>query len=73
MSYGTETIRYRGQRLWVTMPQHIRNTQSINEFKTHIKIGMSLTVHADYVGYLCRSSCDWIFLVVRMASSDIHY
>ena len=34
---GTETIKYTVQRLWVTLPQHIGNTQSINEFKTHIK------------------------------------
>ena len=36
-SYGTETIKYRGQHLGVELPQHIRNTQSINEFKNHIK------------------------------------
>ena len=32
-SYGSETIKYRGQRLWLSLPQHIRNAQSINEFK----------------------------------------
>ena len=37
VSYGTDTIKYRGQRLCVTLPQHIRNTQSINAFETHVK------------------------------------
>ena len=36
-SYGSETIKYRGQRLWLSLPQHIRNAQSINEFKNEIK------------------------------------
>ena len=36
-SYGSETIKYRGQRLWLSLPQHIRNVQSINEFKKEIK------------------------------------
>ena len=36
-SYGSETIKCRGQRLWLSLPQHIRNAQSINEFKKEIK------------------------------------
>ena len=54
---------------------HIRDTQSINEFKNDIKIGMALVVHGDYVGYLCYiwGSCDWIFFAVWIATSDIHY
>ena len=36
-SYRSETIKYRGQRLWLSLPQHIRNAQSINEFKKEIK------------------------------------
>ena len=39
VSYGTETIKYRGLRLWLAVPQHIRNAQSINEFENHIKNG----------------------------------
>ena len=34
--YGSDTIRYRGQRLWLSLPHHIRNAQSINEFKKEI-------------------------------------
>ena len=37
-SYGSDdTIKYRGQRLWLSLPQDIRNAQSINEFKKEIK------------------------------------
>ena len=36
-NYGSETINYRGQRLWLSLPQHIRDVQSINEFKKQIK------------------------------------
>ena len=35
-NYGSDTIKYRGQRLWLSLPQLIRNTQSINEFKKEI-------------------------------------
>ena len=37
VTYGTETIKYRGQRLWLSLPQHIKNAQSVNEFKNKIK------------------------------------
>ena len=36
-SYGSETIKYRGQRLWLSLPQHIRGAQSINEFTKQSK------------------------------------
>ena len=36
-SCGSETIKYRGQHLWLSLPQHIRNAQSITEFKKKIK------------------------------------
>ena len=31
-----DTIKHRGQHLWVILPQHIINTHSINEFKNHV-------------------------------------
>ena len=37
VTYGTETIKYRGQWLWLSLPQHIKNAQSVNEFKNKIK------------------------------------
>ena len=50
VSYRTETFKYREQRLWVTLPQYIRNTQSINGFKIHIKNSTG----ADCTCRLCR-------------------
>ena len=37
VTYGTETIKYRGQRLWLSLSQHIKNVQSVIEFKSKIK------------------------------------
>ena len=37
VTYGTETISFRGQRLWLSLPQHIKNAQSIINFKSNIK------------------------------------
>ena len=36
-TYGTETISFRGQRLWQSLPQHIKNVQSIINLKSKIK------------------------------------
>ena len=55
-SYGSETIKYRGQRLWLSLPQHIRNAQSINEFKKEIKSWNG----TDCTCRLCRT---WIFVM----------
>ena len=54
VTYGTEAIKYRGQRLWLSLPQYINNAQSVNELKNKIKVGMALNAHADYVGRLYR-------------------
>ena len=50
-SYGSETIKYRGQRLWLSLPQHIRDAQSIIEFKKQIKSWNG----ADCTCRLCRT------------------
>ena len=55
VTYDTETIKYRGQRLWLSLPQHIKNAQSVNELRTRLKVGMALNAHADYVGRLYYS------------------
>ena len=36
-TYGTETIRYRAPLTWEMVPEHIKQSQSISEFKTKIK------------------------------------
>ena len=35
--YGTETIRFRGPRLWQKIPDKIKYSRSLNEFKSQIK------------------------------------
>ena len=35
--YGTETIRYRGPKTWDILPQIIKDSKTINEFKAKIK------------------------------------
>ena len=35
--YGTETIRYRGPKTWDIVPQHIKESKSLKQFKYQIK------------------------------------
>ena len=37
VNHGTETIRYRGQRIWHSLPQEIKNSNSVEQFKNNIK------------------------------------
>ena len=37
VNHGTETIRYRGQRIWHSLPQEIKNSKSVEQFKNSIK------------------------------------
>ena len=37
VSYGTETIRYRGPKVWDNLPKDIKESSSLNEFKENIK------------------------------------
>ena len=37
VNYGTETVRYRGQRMWHSLPQEIKDTGSVQQFKNKIK------------------------------------
>ena len=35
--YGTETVTFRGPEIWAQVPENIKNSSSVNEFKTKIK------------------------------------
>ena len=37
VNYGTETVRYRGQCMWHSLPQEIKDTDSVQQFKNKIK------------------------------------
>ena len=51
--YGTETIKYRGPKTWEMVPNFIKESTSILEFKTKIKKWNLLTVHVVYVKHMC--------------------
>ena len=35
--YGTETLAFRGPKTWTLIPEEIRNSTNLNEFKAKIK------------------------------------
>ena len=35
--YGTETVRCRGQRIWHSLPQEVKDANSVQQFKNKIK------------------------------------
>ena len=37
VNYDTETIRYRGQRIWHSLPRGIKDSSSVQQFKNEIK------------------------------------
>ena len=45
--YRTETIKYRGQRLWLSLPQHIRNVNLSMSLRKKLKAGMAQTLVSD--------------------------
>ena len=36
-SYGIETVRYLGQKLWQTLPHGVRESQSLTAFKKELR------------------------------------
>ena len=37
VTYGSETIRFRGPQVWATVPKFIKDSTSLTEFKNNIK------------------------------------
>ena len=50
VKYGTETVRYRGQRIWHTLSQETKDANSVQQFKNRIKFWK----HVDCDCRLCR-------------------
>ena len=46
--YGSETLRSLGPEIWNILPSNIKNSTDLVAFKTILKDGFSLSVHADY-------------------------
>ena len=49
-SYGIETVRYLGQKLWQILPRSIRESQSLTAFKKEL-----ITCKIDYDCRLCKT------------------
>ena len=49
---GSESVRFKGPQLWQTLPPTIRNSESLYQFKTKIKIGTEKIVDAGYAAHL---------------------
>ena len=45
---GTETISFRGPKIWSLVPANIKHAKSLSEFKTKIETGNLLVAHAGH-------------------------
>ena len=54
--YGTETIRYRGPKTWALLPEEIKVSKTLTEFKWKIKTWKP-------IGCECRSCKEYIMSV----------
>ena len=52
VGFGTETFTYRGHKTWHLLPDFIRNSQTLKEFKAKIKHWTPAPAHADYAKHL---------------------
>ena len=43
--YGIDTIAFRGHQIWHSLPADIKNSESLNSFKSSIKRYGNLTCH----------------------------
>ena len=51
VDHGTETIRYGRQRIWHSLPQEIKNSNSVQQhIRTKSNIGITKAAIADYAG-----------------------
>ena len=49
--YGIDTIAFRGSQIWHSLPPDIKNSESLNSFKSNIKRYGNLTCHCK----ICRT------------------
>ena len=53
--YGIESVRYRGPKIWESLPKDIKEAISLDEFKIKIKNGSHPTAHVDFVKYTLQT------------------
>ena len=54
VGFGTETLLFRGQKTWLLLPDSIKNSNSLPEFKYKIK-------NWDPIGCTCRLCKEYVF------------
>ena len=47
--YGTESISFLAPKIWEIVPEDIKASETVAEFKTKLKSGSLTTAHADFV------------------------
>ena len=54
VNHGSESVRYLGPKAWKIMPTHIKESDTINQFKIAVlKCGNQNIVHVDHVKFIC--------------------
>ena len=48
---GTETVAFRGSKIWAILPEDIKNSGSLTRFKEKSRIGRLTDASADYASY----------------------
>ena len=50
--YGTETVRHRGPKTWELVPEEIKISKSLSQFKANIKNGNLRVARVDCVKFI---------------------
>ena len=59
VGFATESFTYRGQKTWHLLPESIRKSETLNEFKAKIKQWTPLVAHADYAKHIYITSVSY--------------
>ena len=76
--YGTETISYRGPQIWKYVPNDIRNSKTLKEFKNKIKIwkpaGCTCRLCKKFIpSFTCKPVCIFVFVYFMLACLFIYF
>ena len=76
-NFDVKSLRMLGLKIWNELPEKIKSTESLENFKTIIRNGRVLTVTAVYVGFSSHNQKDFIlycfllFTVLFMLNSPV--
>ena len=54
-NHGLESFSYIGSKLWGSIQSHMKEIDSINEFKHVIKLGNLICAHADFAKFIYKT------------------